>query len=515
MRAALCGAALATAVAGAAFSAQEPALRIEVRAYAVEGDNPLGAEETQALLAPFVGTHEGIAPLEAAADALERAIRARGRSLHRVVIPPQRPGDGVVRLRVLAFRVGAITVSGNVHYTRESVLRSLPALREGEPPDNAALARSLAVAGEHPRKQVSLVMRESGRPDAIDAEVRVRDAAPEQLFAALSNTGTSQTGRWRASAGYQHANLFDRDHVLTLSYTTAPEKVDDVRQYGVHYWAPLYAQGASVSAFYTRSDVDSGTVANFFQVSGRGEFYGVQYAQALPRGGAWTHKLAVGVEDRLFENGVSFLGTPIGVDVRSRPLSLRYQGRAEYEGGVLGGYVEAIVNLSGGSGNDDAAYRANRVGAARDWRAVRFGAEVVHDLGGGWQAVARLRGQLADEPLIPGEQFGVGGAASVRGMHERQTAGDRGYAASAEVWMPPLVPGLRAFGFVDAGRRSLHDPAPGQSGTDDVASVGVGLRWQWGRRLDVSADLARLVKGLDGGPAAGHGRLHFSLLYRF
>ena len=52
---------------------------------------------------------------------------------------------------------------------------------------------------------------------------------------------------------------------------------------------------------------------------------------------------------------------------------------------------------------------------------------------------ARLDGQWSDEPLIPGEQFGIGGARSVRGYEEREASGDSGFFVSAELISKPTA----------------------------------------------------------------------------
>lgn len=506
---------LAAAFAGAAAGAESvPQLQLHVTGFVVEGDNPLGREETQRILAPYAGAHAGIAGLEAAADALEQAIRARGLAFHRVVLPPQTPRDGTVVLRVLRFVLGRVDVKGAAHFGEANVLRSLPALRAGEVPHPHALARSLAIANENPAKQTLLTMREGSSEGTVDAEVSVRDANPQQAFIALSNTGSRQTGHYRASFGYQHANLFDRDHVLTLSFTTSPDHVGDVKQYGAYYAVPFYASGASLSLYATYSDVNSGRIADFFQVSGRGTFFGARYTYALPRSGAYTHKATLGMESRHFENDVSFNASPVGTDVASSPLAVRYQGRWERAAGETAFHVEHVANIGWGADNDAAAYGANRLGAQRDWRLWRYGVDLTQVLAPNWVVTARLRGQQAGEPLIAGEQFGLGGAYSVRGFKERETAGDNGAQLNLEV-SGPRIGTVQPLGFVDWGYRRLENAGAGQDASAHIASVGFGVRWQWERRLDLQVDVAHVLKGLPAGTASGDQRIHFALLYRF
>ncbi|HET6246075.1 MAG TPA: ShlB/FhaC/HecB family hemolysin secretion/activation protein, partial [Tepidisphaeraceae bacterium] len=95
------------------------------------------------------------------------------------------------------------------------------------------------------------------------------------------------------------------------------------------------------------------------------------------------------------------------------------------------------------------------------------------------QLVLRGALQLADRPLLPVEQFSLGGIDSVRGYPENELVRDDGVTASAELHIPVLhgtqgiADVLTLVPFVDGGygwNRS-HGSAPAQA----LASVGLGL----------------------------------------
>ena len=62
-----------------------------------------------------------------------------------------------------------------------------------------------------------------------------------------------------------------------------------------------------------------------------------------------------------------FAGEDIGTDIRSRPLSVRYQGQWTKEKLSTIASITHSQNLSGGSFNDDASYALSRAGADSDW----------------------------------------------------------------------------------------------------------------------------------------------------
>ena len=348
------GAALLAALLQNTYAQTQTAPAFAVSRYAVEGDNPLSASATQAVLASYTGEGVTMERVQAAAAALEQALKDRGYAFLRVIVPPH-DARGVVTLRVLSFKVNAVNVSGNKYFDTDNVRRSLPSIKSGVTPNMLEIARELALANDQGSKQVEVGVARGTAPDTVDVSVKVDDSKPLQFFANLDNSGNKQTGHTRLGIGVQHSNLFNRDHSITATYTTSPDgHTSDIKQYGFFYRAPFYTLNGALSAYYTKSDANSGVVANFFNVSGGGEFYGLRWTHRLVPIGSYSHTAEVGLENRYFENNVTFLGTPIGTNVRSRPLLLRYTGRLDGAALVVRGSVEYAHNLQSGGNNDDA-----------------------------------------------------------------------------------------------------------------------------------------------------------------
>lgn len=512
---ALCPAhALAQGDAAAASVAAEPTL--DVKRYRIDGDNPLSEAETEALLAPYVGERRTLDQIEQAAAVLERAYRTGGFSFHRVIVPVQKPVGGEIVLKIITFGLDQVTVSGNEHFSAENIRRSLPALRPGEAPDLRLLGRDLTAANANPAKQVAVTFREGVKPNSVDAAIAVKDTDPLTPFAGYTaNRSVDPLHRganlYRLSAGVQYANLFDRDHVGTFSYTTDPRDLGKVSLLGLYYQLPIYGTGLSLAGYYTKSDVNSGRVpqgAGFFDVSGRGEFAGLRLTQALPRIGTMQQTLSAAIDNRYFENNTRFNGTQVQPNVGSRPASLRYTLRQDEAWGGYGGNIEYAVNTGGGAADNGANHRAN--GGDFGWDAWRYGADFSLN-NEGWNFAGKLRGQWTSHSLIAGEQFGLGGAGSVRGFADREVAGDYGFLWNVEVTAPQvLLPQLKPVLFTDGGQ--VHSKGTGQK--ENLLSVGAGLRWSY-QQLDAALDLAHVLDRNNANPEEIRNRLHFSLFYRF
>ena len=229
----------------------------------------------------------------------------------------------------------------------------------------------------------------------------------------------------------------------------------------------------------------------------------------------------MGLDDRHFDNDLVF-GRAGGaaVDlapppVRSRPVSLHYG--VEYAGDDWGAdlRVQYARNLKHGGDNDDAAHGLNRAGAKASWDVWRAGATLTRALPAGWTARGLVEGQIAGEPLISGEQFGLGGASSVRGFSEREISGDEGVRASVELWSPSVRrTGLRFLLFADVGRVSREgERVLGTPDDDSIASIGAGLRWGWKEHVSLLLDVGAITEGT--GTRERGARGHLSLAVRY
>jgi hemolysin activation/secretion protein len=479
--------------------------RFDIKSYRVEGNTLLSAGNLDSILSPFTGRGRDFGAVQEALDALEQAYRDHGFSMVMVTLPEQELESGVVRLIVNENRLGKINIEGNRYFDRTNIRRSLPRLRQGETPNLNAVSRSLKLANENPAKKINLQLLKSDKENAIDANIAVKDEAPWKIGINADNTGDKQTGASRLGFLLQHANVFNRDHLLTLQYITSPGKLDKVSIYSLGYRIPLYSLGSSIDLIGAYSNVDSGAIsaASYnMNVSGKGSILGIRYNQNLTRIGNYEHKLILGVDYRAYENTVDFLGSQLGNNVTVHPVSLTYAGTLTMDKINAGFYLTDLQNLPGGWDGRDAAadIEKARAGAAQSYNIFRYGANLSYALGADWQARVLVNGQYTGNPLVPGEQYGIGGANTVRGFAEREFANDQGYSGSAEIYSPDLsrLFGVKAFQsrllmFYDRGYVSRIDPLPGDTASTQIAGIGSGLRITYGKRLSLSVDCGFVV----------------------
>jgi hemolysin activation/secretion protein len=479
-----------------------PAPRFNIDRFEVVGNTLLPAEEVDRLVAPYTGKNKDFADIQRALESLEQAYRDRGYGVAQVVLPEQDITRGVVQFRVLQPRVGKVVIEGNTQFNAENIRRSLPSVKEGETPNSKNIARNLQMTAEHPVKQTNVLLRSGASEDTVDVAVKITDDKPWRAFFTLDNTGTGDTGYFRSGFGYQHTNLFNRDHTLTASYITSPGHVSEVTIFGLGYRIPYYHLNSSLDLIAGYSDVDSGVVQGLFNVAGSGTILAARWNYFLPKWRDIEQKLALGLDYRAFKNEVLLAGQPIVPDITIHPLSLTYSGLKRMTAAEFSFYGGVATNIPGGNDGQDDDFERARPGATESYTLFRYGMNYTRQFANDWQMRLGFNGQHTGDSLVSGEQYGIGGPDSVRGYMLREVSNDRGHAAQIEAYTPDLARKfaltdsykMRLLGFFDTGTVSRNNALPGEQQRDSISSVGLGFRLTYGKMLSLRLDLAHILQ---------------------
>jgi hemolysin activation/secretion protein len=516
----------------------------DIARFDISGNTLLPTEAAESSVLPFAGTKRVHADVERAREALELAYRRAGFGTVLVTVPEQEITGGVVRLQVTEASIRLIRPvykppEGREFFSPENIRHSLPPLREGMTPNTVAIAEAVQLANENPAKQVEVLIRSTGASaGSLDADITVDATNPKRLFMTLDNSGTDATGQHRLGVGFQHANLFDKDHVATFNYTTSPEKPDQVHLYGLSYRLPLYAVGDSLDMIYAKSDVNAGataTVAGPLQFTGKGDVYGFRYNWLLPRRGEYSQRMIIGLDFRAYDNSCALGGFgPAGcgasaVDVSVRPLSVAYAGQWQRPSQAGDFSFTLVHNVPGADKGRQADFNCSRRpggvttecdldqnenlldraaagsiqgGPPARYSVLRFNGAYIKSLVSDFQVRIAGSAQYSGDALLLVEQFGLAGAAAVRGFAEREASRDKGYVLNLEAYSPNLAPrlgleniSLRGLVFYDqaAGRNNLLSGEVQQNVR--LASWGIGARFAMGRTLNIKLDAAQVIDG--------------------
>lgn len=472
--------------------------RFDLRHILLDGNTILPVAEVEQILKKHTGPQKDFGTLQEAMEELEAAYRRRGYTMVTLILPEQELTRGVVIITVLEPTVKEIVVEGNQHYSRDNILRALPTLKTGVTPRVTAISENLRAANENPGRKLTLKFKSGEQDTDLQALLKVEDQKPWRVTLSAENTGSPKTGRYRTSLGFQHFNLFDHDQVLALQYTTSPDHVENVQIVSGSYRIPLYGWGDTLDLFGAYSDVDSGTTqisGTNISVSGKGIIAGLRYNMNLPRSGDFEQKLIGGMDYRRYDNSAVLLGSDLANDVVAHPFSLTYGGVWTTELATVDGSLGLLYNVPWGGQGRGSDFEAVRNDATANYTILRYGLNLMAKPGGDWLVRIGASGQYTPDRLIPGEQFGLGGAASIRGYEEREESWDAGLSGTLELYSPDLLrlsgystAQLRLVGFYDGGYGYNLRPQAGELRDHGLTSAGAGLRLIYRENLSFSLD---------------------------
>jgi len=511
---------------GAGGQAGQASMRFAIDEFDIEGNSLLQVQDVETAVLPFMGADRSPQDVDDARAALERVYHDRGFKTVAVRIPKQSVKEGIVRLEVVESKVRLLQINGSHYHSLDRIRSEAGSLAEGQVPDFNAVEKDLLTLNQQPGRRVTPALKAGPTPDTVDVDLIVTDEAPWHGSLELNNRQSEGTEPLRASASLSYDNLWQRGHVLGLSWLVAPEDPSQSEVWFGSYMARVGRSPWTLLFTAIKSDSDVATVGGT-QVIGNGDFYGAHAFLALGGDTTFYHSLSLAADYKR-----STIKTRLGTDaydtpIRYTPLTLDYTAQFTGSTRVSTGFDSSVTIVPSLTGSDSAKLDANRAYARTGFFYLRsgldLGVQLPHDMG----LRIRLNGQWTDQPLITNEQFTAGGADTVRGYYEAEALGDYGgmfslQLQSADVGSAfgsasadkPWVEQMRGHVFVDGAALRIYDALPEQSHGEDLLSVGVGVEFKALGFLD--GDLDWGMAATDGpATASGESRVLFRVSGKF
>ena len=480
----------ATATVPAAQASQSFTLN-EIR---VDGSTVLAPEQVEEIIYPFLGPNRTARDVEAARAALQDAYKDAG--FVTVSVGQAHWADraaGVILLPVLERKVGRLRVTHARYFVPDAVRDGAPSLAPGTVPNMKRVTADLVGLNQLPDRTVRPSLRPGRRPDQVDVDLDVVDKLPVHGTLELNNRYNADTTKLRLNASLTYDNFFQRGDSATISYSVAPESVRDSEIESASYLFHIPDSRMSLLLTYLHSN--SNVVAlGTTDVAGRGDTAGFRLLIPLGTttdgaGGSFTHSFSVGWDYKRFYELDSFRtsGTQTSAPVTYYPLSASYAANWSGPKSSTDINLGLTVGLNHLGSNTD-QFDNKRYFATPGFSVLHAGITREQDLPDDVQLWASAQGQLANAPLVSSEQFGLGGADSVRGYLEAETLGDYGITLQSELRSPDLkkyiggpIRTWRFHLFADTGVVGIANHTEGQRTSDGLSSVGVGTRVNlWG-----------------------------------
>ena len=451
---------------------------------------------------------------------------------------------GFLKLRVHVGDTGDITISGAKYHTADNLLKS-SAWITGEKFNYRKLYGDLFNLNVRPDLQIDTRLKPKvdafGRR-VIDIELAVEDSYPMHLALSIANSGTEETGDWRARGTLQHLNLTDRNDTLTIEYMTDPGGFDNVSSLSMSYYTPIGAdKGLTFYTGWSESDFDD--IFPLLDIYGEGYYLGLQLSKVLKSTKNYSLDLTGGWIYRYTENtsdvaGVTSDRRDIKLSMPSVALGYSAKNFDRYGGRNFGSFT-LTGNFAGKFGSASTAQFENQnkdatgefwIGTLRMARLQKLfrGAQDP----GKWTMFMEFEGQAADDSLVSAVQYRLGGAESVRGYEEAEVLGDSGIRGTLEVRTPLIdnfIPGLKHAedflaenpdhwsthrlqfdAFADFGRVETSAQQPGEHSGQTMMSIGAGLRLGFTKYSQIRLDYGYPLEDTEE-TNEGEGQFHFKL----
>ncbi len=474
---------LVAATIAAASAQPAPAIAsFDVNEYRVEGNTLLPATDIEAAVYDFLGPGKTAADVERARAALEALYNSHGYPTVSAAIPRQSIADGVVVLQVVERKVGRLRVTGSKFSSLEAIRNGAPSVAEGSVPNVNNVQRDMVALNQQPARTVTPVLRAGRAPDTVDVDLQVQDHLPLRASLELDNRSSADTKPLRLSGSLGYDNLWQRGDSASLYFQVAPQRPADATVYSGSYLFQIPASKLALLGSYLKSDSNVSTVGGT-TVIGKGQIAGLRLLLPLPMDAGFNQSFSAGMDYKDFTQNLLVGGATSNVPLTYYPVTASYQANWNSAGAQTGLTATAVFGTRG-LGSDTAAFEANRAFAQPDFFYLRAAATHLHDLPYGMpQAWAHMQAQATPDPLVPNEQFGLGGLDTVRGYQESEVLGDNAASLQLELRSPSLadrigVPlnELRFHAFSDLGAVSINQPLPEQRRSYSLQSIGAGLR---------------------------------------
>lgn len=466
----------------------------------------LETPEFRGLATPYLGQPLSLRALNRLTRDVVLYFRRHGRPVVDVLVPEQAVSSGTVQILVIEGRLGEVRVEGNRWFTPDQIASAVRA-RPGAVIEGGPLLADLTWINQNPFRQVDLVYSRGTRPGETDLVLRTRDRLPVRLYTGYEDSGNALTGYDRVLAGINWGNAFGRDEQLNYQLSASPD-FQQMVAHSASYLMPLPRLRHTLTVFGSYAQSRPELTGGLFALEGRAWQVSARYRVPLPASAdTWTRAFTAGVDFKRSNNNLSFGGAAVFAQENDIvQATAAFSASHTDRHGLTSGELTLALSPGGlTSGNHSGAYQAARAFARPDYAYARLELERRTRLPAGLTALSRATVQFATANLLGSEQLGLGGAHSLRGYEEREANGDNGFMLSNELHAAPCLvapaPGrawtavrLDPFVFLDYGVVTSHQRLPGEPSRLELASAGLGLRFNLGTACSLRADYGWQLK---------------------
>lgn len=376
-------------------------------------------------------------------------------------LPPQKIKDGMLEIRLLEGRVGAVQTRGNISTKDDYILKRLD-IKEGQRADMSSLEHELYKFNRQNDITLRAVLKPGSQAGLTNYVLAVQEPKRWNISLFSDNAGSSDTGLMRVGTGLSLYSMLGIRDKFNIGFVHAL----GVRNIYGSYSMPLNRYGtiAGISLDFAKTKIIAGQLKSL-KIEGHSSSFSAFVSHPLVFTRSFTMNVFGGMSTK--RSSTSYDDFTV-VATRLRTVNLGFD----------------LQYISKNSVFDFKNYITNglkRRGGEYEYFKYNFEFSSLTKLFKKMRALSRVNFQYTDtDNLQSSEQMQLGGMATVRGYTEGLLIGDNGLFASLELSHPFFFKGLDIFAFFDHGvvfnaKRVIRplDPI-----NDNLSGVGMGFTYQ-------------------------------------
>ena len=447
----------------------------------------LSEEGLSALTSPLLGREITASELNAAVEQLTQYAR-KNYPAAIAYIPEQTAREGKLLIRFEPGRFDKVQIeAGSV--LKESVAhRPLAGLKKGRIIEAGSLEESLRNLRDIPGIAAHATLSPGSEQGTSNLTINVTDLHPATYILYGENYGSKSAGRYRYGLQADWKNISGTGSRLMVGGL-----ISNGKQHGgnIAYEIPVGHSMTTLGLAYSHSDYELGSVWSQLGVEGKSDTVSLYGRTPLANRYENIMNLNYAVNYRKLKD--EFNGLDIG-DRHSASYSLGLDGTVRSPKNVL--YYNAAFHSGTVTPDSDISRAIAEVSDTKgSFAKGTLDLTTVQQLGGPFDALLKISGQLAGTNLDSSEHIYLGGARGVRAYPQGEASGDEGLLGTLELRYHTKLPGLTLSLFYDAGTVHLEK---NRQGSQSLQGWGAGISYMrpndWFARLDY----ARRI-GLDEG----------------
>lgn len=465
-------------------------VKVTIQGFKVDGNKSLAESRINEVLKPWIGQSLPFDELQKAADSLAALYVSSGR-LAQVAVPPQRINDGIVILKVLEAKLGAVNVDMPNGASRFGADKARRFITDLNPPSELIITtnveRSIYILNEMPGIAVNSQLAAGKNDGEVDINLSLADTAPARGRVEWNNHGSRATGTAQRVVNFIFDGLTGNGDQLSASNIKSDGSDYSLASYSL----PVNSDGlrAGISGSY----LDYKNVNKFsFPINGNAGFgraktVGANLTYPTLRSPAANSNITAGLDRKMYLNKQESTGD-ISSDYRIENMVFGYNAN-QYDQWLGGGVTQGSISLTKGHisfGSETKNLQTESPNAYGTKTPTTF-TKINANLSRAHQIVpdktilnVSASGQIASVDLDSAEKFYLGGPNGVRGYPGSQGGGSQGAMINIEL-QQALEDKLVASAFFDAGfvqqsRDKSNFEDLGANNSYSLRSAGLGLK---------------------------------------